>query len=314
MTHLVPCKINLGLRVLGRRPDGYHNLESIFIPLPFLHDDLEITSLAGLESETRLTLTGIPIPLPDKCQAGHQDNLCLRAYEILKADFPDLPAVHIRLHKRIPTGAGLGGGSSDAAFTLKGLNALFSLGLDEAALERYAARLGADCAFFIRCVPAFVEGIGDRLTPLDHNPIEGYRVLLAKPPEAVNTREAYAGIDEMKAQGPIESMKLIESIESIEKKDPIPSISSISSINSISSIKPPFTSHLSNDFEAAVFPRHPAIAALKADLYALGADYASMSGSGAVVYGLFEDAATLRAAAQRLRHSHPDYFISPDLD
>ena len=299
MTHLVPCKINLGLRVLGRRPDGYHNLESIFIPLPFLHDDLEITSLAGLESETRLTLTGIPIPLPDKCQAGHQDNLCLRAYEILKADYPDLPPVHIRLHKRIPTGAGLGGGSSDAAFTLKGLNALFSLGLDEAALERYAARLGADCPFFIRCVPAFVEGIGDRLTPLDHNPIEGYRLLLAKPPEAVNTREAYAGIDEMKAQGPIEGIETIDSIEKIE---------------SLTSRLSPLIARFGNDFEASVFPRHPAIAALKADLYALGADYASMSGSGAVVYGLFKDPATLRSAAQRLRHSHPDYFISPDLD
>lgn len=295
MTHLVPCKINLGLRVLGHRPDGYHNLESIFIPLPFLHDDLEITSLAGLESETRLTLTGIPIPLPDKCQAGHQDNLCLRAYEILKADYPDLPPVHIRLHKRIPTGAGLGGGSSDAAFTLKGLNALFSLGLDEADLERYAARLGADCPFFIRCVPAFVEGIGDRLTPLDHNPIEGYRLLLAKPPEAVNTREAYAGIDEMKAQGPIEGIETIDSIEKIE---------------SHTSRLSPLIARFGNDFEASVFPRHPAIAALKADFYALGADYASMSGSGSVVYGLFADGAACARARATLCARHPDYFIS----
>ena len=157
------CKINFGLRVLRRRPDGYHDLESIFIPVPFLYDDLEITPAPG--SDVQLTLSGIAV------LGNADDNLCLKAYRLLKADFPDLPAVHIRLHKRIPTGAGLGGGSSDAAFTLKGLNDLFSLGLTVPQLEAYAARLGADCPFFIRCVPAFVEGIGDRLTPLDHNPI-----------------------------------------------------------------------------------------------------------------------------------------------
>lgn len=295
-----PCKINFGLRVLRRRPDGYHDLESIFIPVPFLHDDLELTRLAGSARETTLSLGGIAL------DDDAADNLCLRAYHLLKADFPDLPAVHIKLHKRIPFGAGLGGGSSDAAFTLKGLNELFGLGLDEAELERYAARLGADCPFFIRCVPAFVEGIGDRLTPLDHNPIEGYRLLLVKPPEAVSTREAYAGLDA--------KMEVMENMEGMER---IESITSIPSINSISqSAWTPKSSARTpgNDFEASVFPRHPAIAALKADMYALGATYASMSGSGSVVYGLFEDAATLRAAAQRLHQDHPDYFISLDMD
>lgn len=306
------CKINFGLRVLRRRPDGYHDLESIFLPVPFLHDDLELTPLANPVDETLLTLTGLPIDPQNNCQPANispdngaqlsiQNNLCLRAYRLLKADFPDLPSVHIRLHKRIPTGAGLGGGSSDAAFTLKGLNTLFGLGLDEAAMERYAARLGADCPFFIRCVPAFVEGIGDRLTPLDHNPIEGYRLLLAKPPEAVNTREAYAGLDA--------KMEVMENMEGMER---IESITSIPSINSISqSAWTPKSSARTpgNDFEASVFPRHPAIAALKADFYALGATYASMSGSGSVVYGLFEDAATLRTAAQRLRQGHPDYQL-----
>ena len=270
-----PCKINFGLRVLRRRPDGYHDLESIFLPVPFLHDDLELTRLAGSARETTLSLGGIAL------DDDAADNLCLRAYHLLKADFPDLSAVHIKLHKRIPFGAGLGGGSSDAAFTLKGLNTLFGLGLDEAAMERYAARLGADCPFFIRCVPAFVEGIGDRLTPLGYNPIEGRHLLLVKPPEAVSTREAYAGLD-----------------AKMEGMESIPSIASINSIPSLQS--------LVNDFEASVFPRHPAIAQLKADLYALGACYASMSGSGSVVYGLFEDAATLRTAAQRLRQGHPD--------
>lgn len=270
-----PCKINFGLRVLRRRPDGYHDLESIFLPVPFLHDDLELTRLADSDGETTLVLTGITL------DGDAADNLCLRAYHLLKADFPDLPAVHINLHKRIPFGAGLGGGSSDAAFTLKGLNELFGLGLDEAELERYAARLGADCPFFIRCVPALVEGIGDRLTPLGYNPVEGRHLLLAKPPEAVSTREAYAGLDA--------KMEGMERIEGMEKMESITSIQS-----------------LANDFEASVFPRHPAIARLKADLLALGACYASMSGSGSVVYGIFDDAAALHAAAQRLRQTHPD--------
>ena len=278
------CKINLGLRVLGRRPDGYHDLESIFIPVPFLHDDLELTPLDSPDGETLLTLSGIPV------QGDTADNLCLRAYDVLKADFPDLPPVHIKLHKRIPTGAGLGGGSSDAAFTLKGLNDLFALGLGEDELERYAARLGADCPFFIRCVPALVEGIGDRLTPLDHNPIEGYHLLLAKPPEAVSTREAYAGIDEMKATETKERTPDNMSAQTLGARTPGQTPGQIPG----------------NDFEATVFPRHLAIARLKADLYAFGAYYASMSGSGSAVYGLFEDAATLRAAAQRLRQTHPD--------
>lgn len=279
-----PCKINFGLRVLRRRPDGYHDLESIFLPVPFLHDDLELTRLADSDGETTLVLSGIAL------DGDAADNLCLRAYRLLKADFPNLPPVQIRLHKRIPFGAGLGGGSSDAAFTLKGLNELFGLGLDAAELERYAARLGADCPFFIRCVPALVEGIGDRLTPLGYNPIEGRHLLLVKPPEAVSTREAYAGMDA--------KMEVMENMEGMER---IESITSIPSINSIPSIQ-----SLVNDFEASVFPRHPAIARLKADLLALGACYASMSGSGSVVYGLFEDAATLRTAAQRLRQTHPD--------
>lgn len=287
-----PCKINFGLRVLRRRPDGYHDLESIFLPVPFLHDDLELTRLAGSGGETTLLLSGITL------DGDAADNLCLRAYRLLKADFPDLPPVQIRLHKRIPFGAGLGGGSSDAAFTLKGLNELFGLGLDEAELERYAARLGADCPFFIRCVPALVEGIGDRLTPLDHNPVEGRHLLLVKPPEAVSTREAYAGLDA--------KMEVMENMEGMER---IESITSIPSINSISqSAWTPKSSARTpgNDFEASVFPRHPAIARLKADLLALGAGYASMSGSGSVVYGIFDDAAALHAAAQRLRQGHPD--------
>ncbi len=281
-----PCKINLGLRVLRRRPDGYHDLESIFLPVPFLHDDLEIThsptSPTSATSETSLSLTGLAL------DSDPADNLCLKAYRLLKADFPDLPPVQIRLHKRIPFGAGLGGGSADAAFTLKGLNDLFALGLTTAQLEAYAARLGADCAFFIQCRPALAEGIGDRLTPLDNSQLSILNsqfsishLLLAKPPDAVSTREAYA------------NLKL---------EDNANRASQFSIFNfQLSTLK--------NDFESSVFPAHPAIATLKADLLALGASYAAMSGSGSTVFGLFATREDLLAAADTLRHTRPDCLL-----
>ena len=272
-----PCKINLGLRVLRKRPDGYHDLETIFLPVPFLHDDLEITpSDTSSTSATSFTITGIAL------DSDPADNLCLKAYRLLKADFPDLPPVHIRLHKHIPFGAGLGGGSADAAFTLKGLNDLFSLGLTVPQLESYAARLGADCAFFIQCRPALAEGIGDKLTPLDNFQFSISHLLLVKPPDAVSTREAYANL----------------------KIAPQPGTTSATS----PTIPTSFSS-LTNDFEASVFPAHPGIAQLKADLLALGADYASMSGSGSTVYGFFPDRESLLAAADTLRRTRPDCLL-----
>ena len=310
------CKINLGLRILRKRPDGYHDLESIFLPVPFLHDDLEITPQpAPAHSSPKLgevpvraeecvnpvtfTLTGLAL------DSDPADNLCLKAYRLLKADFPDLPPVHIRLHKRIPFGAGLGGGSADAAFTLKGLNDLFALALTVPQLEAYAARLGADCAFFIQCRPALAEGIGDKLTPLDLNENQNENqnttrasqfsilnsqfsishLLLVKPPDAVSTREAYA------------NLKLDDNANRA---------SQFSIFNSQ-------LSTLKNNFESSVFPAHPGIAALKADLLALGAVYASMSGSGSTVYGFFPDRATLLAAAAHLSRTRPDCLLFHDL-
>ena len=294
-----PCKINLGLRVLRRRPDGYHDLESIFLPVPFLHDDLEITPQPApahsspklgevpvraeeCANPVRLTLTGLAL------DSDPADNLCLKAYRLLKADFPDLPPVQIRLNKRIPFGAGLGGGSADAAFTLKGLNDLFDLGITTAQLEAYAARLGADCAFFIQCRPALAEGIGDRLTPLDNSQLSILNsqfsishLLLAKPPDAVSTREAYA------------NLKLDDNANRA---------SQVSIFNSQ-------LSTLKNDFESSVFPAHPAIATLKADLLAHGASYAAMSGSGSTVFGLFATREDLLAAAGTLRHTRPDCLL-----
>ena len=265
------CKINLGLRVLRKRPDGYHDLETLFIPVP-LCDELDITVLrqtSALKDEDgeKLCLfsqTGIPVDCPP------DDNICVKAYNLLLDDFPQMPPVHIRLGKHIPFGAGLGGGSSDAAFTLCMLNEMFALGLSDDQLEQYAARLGADCAFFVRNRPAQALGIGDRLTPLDSNPLAGYRLVMAKPDDAVSTREAYAHIRPHDPEADLEPLA-----QAVRK--PIST----------------WGETLVNDFEASVFPSHPRIASLKATFYAHGALYASMSGSGSTVFALFDPEADL---------------------
>lgn len=253
------CKINYGLNILHKRPDGYHDLATIFLPVP-LCDELEITAKPEGKGCT-LTLSGIPV------DCSPEQNICVKAYNMLQEDFPTLPAVKIHLHKVVPFGAGLGGGSSDAAFTLRMLNDLFVLGLNPQQLRKYAARLGADCAFFIDNQPAYATGIGDVLTPLDKNPIEDYRLVLAKPADVVNTKEAYGSLtprDQRKGDGCIEPFQF-----------------------TISQGKESITIDLLNDFEASVFPRHPAIASLKDLFYKHGATFASMSGSGAAVFGLF---------------------------
>lgn len=246
------CKINLGLRVVRKRPDGYHDLETVFLPVP-LCDDLEINPADTL----RFTADGIAI------DCAPEDNICLKAYRILKADHPDLPAVHIHLGKHIPFGAGLGGGSSDAAFTLCMLNEMFALGLSNAQLKAYAASVGADCAFFVDNRPALAEGIGDILTPLGFDPTRGLQLVLAKPDDAVSTREAYGGL---KLADPAERQPLAEVL-----RKPVTC----------------WRDEVENDFERSVFTGHPAIAALKQLFYDHGALYASMTGSGAAVFGLF---------------------------
>lgn len=258
------CKINLGLRVLRRRHDGYHDLASVFLPVP-LYDELTIESCPSPAGECLFTSDGIVIDCPPS------DNICVKAYHVLKADYPQLPSVKMHLHKCIPFGAGLGGGSSDAAFVLKMLNEIGSLGLSVQQLKGYAARLGADCAFFIDNVPSYATGIGDRLTPLPFNPLEGYRLLLAKPDEAVSTREAYAGL-------------CLDSA----KDNPCYDTAATSPL--CQALRQPVSTWretVVNDFEATVFPHHPAIARLKQLFYDHGAAYAAMSGSGAAVYALY---------------------------
>ena len=252
MTIYPNCKINLGLHVVSRRADGYHNLETIFVPVHDMHDELEITEACG---QTTMTQEGIVL---DNAPA---DNLCVKAWQIMHEEF-DIPPVSIRLKKNIPFGAGLGGGSADAAFTLKMLNEMFSLSLGIADLERRAAKLGADCAFFIQNTAAYATGIGDVLEPIDLN-LSRYRIIIEIPEgEHISTREAYAGIHPCADGRP----DLREAV-----REPVGQ----------------WKEMIVNDFEASVFPNHPTIAILKEDMYRRGAVYASMTGSGAAVYGIF---------------------------
>ena len=251
------CKINLGLHVIGKRPDGYHNLETLFIPVMDLCDTLGIEE-AG--HETSMQQDGIVL------DNSPEDNLCMKAYNLLHAEF-GIPPVTIHLRKGIPFGAGLGGGSSDAALTIKMLNDMFSLHLDDTQLEQRAARLGADCAFFIKNQPAYATGIGDQLQPLPELSIlnSQFSIQIEIPDgEHVSTKEAYSGLD--------------HSLFGTTRPD------------LRQAIRQPVNewSHLIvNDFEQSVFPIHPAIATLKEDMYRRGALYASMTGSGAAVFGLF---------------------------
>ena len=251
------CKINLGLHVVGKRPDGYHDLETIFVPVADMCDELEV-----VEGDTlQMLLEGIAL------DGATEDNLCMKAWRLLHDEF-NIPTVSIRLKKKIPFGAGLGGGSADAAFTLKMLNEMFSLGLTASQLEQRAARLGADCAFFIQNRPAYAIGIGDQLDPLSQFSIldSRFSILIEIPEgEHVSTKEAYMGLDRSLFGTPRPDLR-----EAI--RQPIKDWRNL----------------IVNDFEASVFPAHPAIAALKEDMYVRGALYASMTGSGAAVFGIFE--------------------------
>lgn len=248
------AKINLGLNITEKRPDGYHNLETVFYPIP-LEDALEITELQGAPGEKfRLHQAGLEI-------AGEADsNLVVKAYKLLDEQF-HLPPTDIHLFKHIPSGAGLGGGSADAAFMLKLLNEQFGLALTDDALEEYAARLGADCAFFIKNRPVYAEGIGNLFSPITLS-LKGYRLWLVKPDIFVSTRDAFARI---KPRRPQASLREIVKLPVEEWK-----------------------ACMVNDFEESVFPQFPAIGEIKEEMYRQGAVYASMSGSGSSVYGLFK--------------------------
>ncbi|MEB2776741.1 4-(cytidine 5'-diphospho)-2-C-methyl-D-erythritol kinase [Algoriphagus sp. D3-2-R+10] len=244
------AKVNLGLHITAKRKDGYHDIESCMIPIP-LTDALEIIID---HKKTNFTITGVQIPGDSK------DNLILKAYQLLKKDFPNLPHVSIHLHKNIPIGAGLGGGSADAAFALKLMNNLFDLILDDFFLEEYAAQLGSDCAFFIDNTPKIAKGRGELLEPVDLD-LKGTHLVLINPGIHIGTKEAYTGVTPIAPK-----VKLEEVLKN----------------------KSRWKDELVNDFEASIFPNHPEIAAIKEKLYENGAYYAAMSGSGSSVFGLFE--------------------------
>ncbi len=242
------AKINIGLNVLSKRADGYHEISSVFYPLKDCCDIIEITASNHFSFET----TGIPIP--------KGENLCEKAYHLLKKDF-FIPNVHIHLHKQIPIGAGLGGGSSDAAFTLRGLNSLFTLDMSQEKMKKYALKLGADCPFFIQDKPKYVEGIGEKMTNIDLD-LSAYEIRLINPDIHISTKEAYAGVSAQLPTIPLK--KLINTpVENWKVK-------------------------IHNDFENSIFNKHPQLSEMKARLYSEGAIYAAMSGSGSLLYGVFQ--------------------------
>lgn len=243
-------KINLGLKITSKREDGYHNLESCFYPVNWC-DALEITEATSFSFES----SGLPIP-------GDPDaNLVVKAYELLQKDF-GLPPVRVHLLKSIPMGAGLGGGSADGAFMLKLLNDKFSLGLDTARLADYALQLGSDCPFFIQNKPVMAKGRGEIFEPVNLS-LRGKYVVLINPGLHIGTREAFSGI--VPAASDVDLRAILENTPMDQ-----------------------WLEHVVNDFEKSVFLRHPAIAVIKTKLYEAGARYASMSGSGSTIFGIFD--------------------------
>ena len=251
------AKINLGLNVVSKRDDGYHNLETVFYPVP-IKDALEVFPMEdGFPSDVRcdLKVTNLII------DGDEQKNLVVKAYNMIAQDY-ELPRVHVHLYKHIPTQAGMGGGSSNCAYMIRLLNEMFSLGMSDEKMIGYAARLGADCAFFIKAQPAYAEGIGEKLQPISID-LSGCKMLVVRPNIPVSTKEAFSLITPQ-----------------VPKK------------NCLDIVRQPIETwkdELVNDFERSVFAIHPEIGRLKEMMYEQGAVYAAMSGSGSSVFGLFSD-------------------------
>ena len=265
------AKINLGLNVVEKRPDGYHNLQTVFYPVP-IKDALEVQQMdEGFPSDVDcdLKVTNIAI------EGDEQRNLVVRAYLLLKQDFPTLPRIHTHLWKSIPTQAGMGGGSSDCAYMIRLLNALFDLQLSDEQMIQYAARLGADCAFFIKSEPCYAEGIGEKMQPIGLDLSEWY-IGVVRPDIPVPTKEAFSRIHPHYPQVcPKEAV--MQPVETWRET-------------------------LVNDFEESVFALHPEIGAIKEQLYKMGATYAAMSGSGSALFGLFKE------RPDTLSRQFPDMF------
>jgi len=243
------AKINIGLNIINRRDDGYHNLETVFYPV-MIKDALEIVESDKLSFES----SGLEIP------GGAEDNLCIKGYHLLKKNF-DIPPVKIHLHKHIPIGAGLGGGSADAAFFIRLLDEKFNLRLTVDQMVNYARQLGADCAFFIQNKLVFAFDRGDEFEAIKLD-LSKYKIVVVMPPVHVSTAEAYSGVKPAPVRHSL--MELID--------EPVTE----------------WKNFIKNDFETSVFKNHPVIRGVKAALYEAGALYVSMSGSGASVFGIFD--------------------------
>ena len=248
------AKINLGLNVLRKRVDGYHDIESVFYSVPWF-DILEIVPEKSGRGEVSFTSSGITIP------SDGNTNLCEQVYSLMSDEFR-LPSVKMHLHKIVPIGAGLGGGSADAAFAAVMLNEMFELNLTTGKLEEIVARVGSDCPFFVRNKPAYVTGRGDVLEPFELD-LSGYWIVLVNPNIHIGTKEAYSGITPCEPKSALRNLLLSDVSE--------------------------WKNEVRNAFEISIFPNHPEIAKLKEHLYSFGADYAAMTGSGSTVFGLFEN-------------------------
>ncbi len=248
------AKINLGLSVVARRADGYHELETVFCPIA-LSDVMELVVAQQQSTPITMRVEGLPLDVKP------EDNICVRALCLLSQRVK-LPPISVLLRKVVPSGAGLGGGSADAAFVLTGVNNMLRLGLSSDELKQMAAKLGADCAFFVDNKAAYATGIGDKLQPIELK-LAGKHIIIVKPDVFVSTKEAYAGITPKRPEVAVKDVIQMP----IERWKEL----------------------LINDFEESIFRRHPLIAQIKAELYARGALYASMSGSGSAVYGIFND-------------------------
>jgi 4-diphosphocytidyl-2-C-methyl-D-erythritol kinase len=249
MINFPKCKINIGLNIIGKREDGYHNLETVFYVLPW-HDALEIIQ----SDEFKFTTTGNSIPI------AAEENICTKAYQLLKKDF-DLPPVHIHLHKVIPTGAGLGGGSADGTFTLLLLNKKFKLELSEAQLIDYALQLGSDCPIFILNQPCFASSRGEKLIPIELD-LSAYKIVLVHPGIHISTAWAFKNL-KLKSREVSVKEAILNPVQEWKK-------------------------FIVNDFEEPVFEQYAEIKAVKEMLISKGALYASLTGSGSALFGIFD--------------------------
>jgi len=251
------CKINLGLTIIGKRIDGYHDLETIFYPIR-IKDAVELIEQKNIQSSilnVQCSISGLEV------DGDIESNLCVKAWRLLKKDFPQLPFIKIHLHKAIPVGAGLGGGSADGAFILKLINKKFNLDLSEKQLIDYSLQLGSDCPFFIINKTCYAKGRGEILEEISLD-LANFKIILIHPGIHVGTAWAFANINPCRQAARIK--EIIQQPISVWKDE------------------------LKNDFEEPVFQKYPEIKKIKDDLYGAGAIYSSMSGSGSAVYGIFE--------------------------